>query len=90
MEPIKRGLNFQVKQAAIEGGGDGTSMLDMGDIESKLLEINPDEETVPLDQKGEQDIATNFDHDADKPEKESITEEAAKDASETLLSDENK
>jgi hypothetical protein len=84
MEPIKRGLKFQVKQAALTGGGDGTSMLDIGDLGDKLLEINPDEDAVPLDQNDEKEIAEHFGADADQPEKE-VTEGAQKDASKTML-----
>ena len=89
MEPIKRGLKFQVKQAALEGGGDGTSMLEFDDIEQALLDLNPDEDTVPMSQNDEQEIATNFDADADKTEKNEVTEGAKKDASERLLNKEN-
>lgn len=82
MEPIKRGLKFQVSQAALEGGGDASSMLDMSEVEQRLLDVNPDEDAVPLDQKGEKDIADNFGPNADTPE---VTEDAQKNASETLL-----
>jgi len=84
MEPIKRGLKFQVDQARIEGGGGTGSMLDIGDLEQKLLEVNPDEEAVPLDQQDEKSIAENFATDADKPQQE-VTESAQKKGSETLL-----
>lgn len=59
MEPIKRGLEFQVSQAKIAGGGGSASLL--YNAGQKLLQDTTDEEPVPLDIDDQRDIAVQFD-----------------------------
>ena len=72
MEPIKRGLKFQVKQASIAGAGGSVSLLE--EAGQKLLDAPEiEEDAVPMDIEGERDIAINFDSDADAIDGETET-----------------